>query len=83
MITDYIDENVTEMGIITKNQHEFRKGHYYKSNLLTFNEELSCSLEKGRAIDVIYPDFAKALDTVPHKCLAYKLCTMVLEGTIN
>uniref|UniRef100_A0A8C5MLW7 Reverse transcriptase domain-containing protein n=1 Tax=Leptobrachium leishanense TaxID=445787 RepID=A0A8C5MLW7_9ANUR len=44
-----------------------------QTNLITFYEEVSRSIDQGVAVDVIYLDFAKAFDTVPHKRLLLKL----------
>ncbi|XP_073451441.1 uncharacterized protein [Aquarana catesbeiana] len=34
---------------------------------------VSCHLDKASPVDVVYLDFAKAFDAVPHKCLLYKI----------
>ena len=39
------------------------------TNLLTFYEEVSCDLHRGRPVDVVYLAFAKAFHAAPHKCL--------------
>jgi hypothetical protein len=42
------------------------------TNLLTFFEKITSQLDGGEAVDVIYLDFAKAFDTVPHERLKKK-----------
>jgi len=43
------------------------------SNLLSFLDRVSEGVDAGKVIDVIYLDFAKAFDKVPHQRLLYKL----------
>ena len=44
-----------------------------QTNLISFYEEVSKTLDRGVAVDVIYLDFAKAFDTVPHTRLMCKV----------
>ena len=43
---------------------------------------MSCYLDRGSTIDVVYLDFAKAFDTVSHKCLLYKLRYVGMDHTV-
>src|SRR6218665_2392283 len=43
------------------------------TNLLEFLEEVYEKLDEGRAVDVVYLDFAKAFDKVPHIRLGKKM----------
>uniref|UniRef100_A0A803J1V1 Reverse transcriptase domain-containing protein n=1 Tax=Xenopus tropicalis TaxID=8364 RepID=A0A803J1V1_XENTR len=53
-----------------------------QTNLVAFYEEVSRNLDAGMAVDVIYLDFAKAFDTVPHRRLMIKLRNIGLEHNI-
>ena len=48
-------------------QHGFRSGYSCVTKLLTIFEEWSSILDNNEALDVIYLDFRKAFDKVPHK----------------
>jgi len=43
------------------------------SNFLTFLDEVSGCVDEGENVDVLFLDFTKALDKVPHQRLSRKL----------
>ena len=73
LIKDHIDEFLLEKNNLSNRQHEFIKDRSCQANLIYFYEEVSKTLDRGVAVDVIYLDFAKAFDTVPHTRLMCKV----------
>ena len=55
-------------GLFTKEQHSFLPGRLCVTQLLTALEGWSKLLQDGIPIDVVYLDFSKAFNSVPHKC---------------
>ena len=52
------------------------------TNLLEFLESVTTSIDEGQAIDVMYLDFAKAFDKVPHLPLLAKLKAHAIDGNM-
>ena len=63
---------------ITPHQSGFQKGHSTLQLLLFFHQLITSKDE----IDVIYIDFRKAFDSVPHNELLVKLWNMGITGTL-
>ena len=59
--------------LINLSQHGFLKARSCLTNLLCFFEEITKWVDEGSPVDVIYLDFQKAFDKVPHQRLILKL----------
>eukprot|EP00061_Rhincodon_typus_P009870 g33691.t1 len=69
IVKDDISEYLEVHGKIEQSQHGFLKGTSCLTNLLELFEEATSRLDQGEQIDVIYLDFKKAFDKVPHRRL--------------
>ena len=83
-ITEFCDKNK----ILTPEQRGFRSKHSTTSNLLEVIHELTSLMDIGHSVDVITADFAKALDSISHNQLLYKLkmysiCAKYILGLKN
>ena len=59
--------------LINSSQHGFLKSKSCLTNLLCFFEEITKWVDEGSPVDIIYLDFQKAFDKVPHQRLILKL----------
>lgn len=62
-----------ENNILSPFQHGFRKGFSSTAQLLSPVHDFAASLDKFGQVDVVFVDFSKAFDRVPHKKLVFKL----------
>ena len=65
--------HLDEHKLITPCQHGFVKKHSCLTNLLEALEDWTKALDEGHSLDVIFLDYQKAFDTVPHRRLLKKL----------
>jgi len=82
IMRDMLLQSVTDKNILSCNQHGFRKRRSCLTNLLETFEAWTSALDEGFGIDVIYFDYRKAFDTVPHNHLMLKLTIFGLHGDI-
>ena len=73
IIRENMIEFLNKNSIINPNQHGFLEGKSCLTNLLETFEDWTTTLDEGYGLDVIYLDYKKAFDTVPHCRLIKKL----------
>ena len=64
-------------------QHGFRNKRSCLTNLLDFFHDVFDKYDECRSVDIIYLDFQKAFDKVPHRRLLDKLLTHGICGSIH
>lgn len=81
-IADAITNYALSNGLIPAEQHGFLKGRSRETAVLTALEHWTKALDIKQLVDVIYFDFSKAFDRVPHCKLIYKLEKLGLPNNI-
>ena len=66
ILRDRIYSHLEISGRISERQCGFVKGRSCLTNLIEFFEEVKKMIDEGRAVDVVYMDFSKAFDKIPH-----------------
>ena len=83
IIRDSIVEHLKRHKLIKESQHGFTRGRSCLTNLLKFLEEVTRFVDKGCPVDIIYLDFSKAFDKVPHKHLLLKIRSLGIDEKIS
>ena len=73
IIRDRTKDFLVKHKLINPSHHGFLKARSCLTNLLCFLEEITKWVDEGSPVDVIYLDFQKAFDKVPHQRLILNL----------
>ena len=82
IIRDALEHHLESNCLINDSQHGFRRKRSCMTNLLEFYDTVTSNYDKRNNVDVIYLDFEKAFDTVPHERLLTKLASHGIRGNL-
>jgi hypothetical protein len=82
IIVDHVMAYISKFNLISRHQHGFMPKLSTVTNLLEYVDIVSNGLNHGNSVDVIYLDFAKAFDRVPHQRLILKLRSIGITGPL-
>ncbi|KAK4825741.1 hypothetical protein QYF61_002180 [Mycteria americana] len=83
IILSAITRHLQDNQVIRPSQHGFRKGRSCLTNLISFCDKVTCLVDEGKAVDVVYLDFRKAFGTISHSILLEKLAAHGLDGWLS
>ena len=73
---------MNDLNLYSNCQHGFRKKRSCMTQLLEVMEYLTDFFDEGNAVDIIYLDFKKAFDSVPHQRLLVKIKSYGISGNL-
>ena len=82
IISRAIRRHLDEHKQIRHSQHCFSKGKSCLTNLLSFYRKVFETIDEGDEYDIVYLDFSKAFDRVPHRKLLKKVKTHGIGGKV-
>ena len=82
IIKDQIVQFLELNQLLRDSQHGFMSGRSCLTNMLDFLETVIKDLDVGNSVDIVYLDFAKAFDKVPHGRLIRKLEAHGIRGKL-
>ena len=82
LIAKHISVFVDQHNLLSVHQYGFRTGLSCTSQLIHLFHTWASALDNGKTTDVVFLDFAKAFDSVPHKRLIHRVSQYGIQGQI-
>ena len=82
ILRDNVVNHLNTHALLLKSQHGFTEGKSCLTNLLSFLEDATKATDESKPLDVIYLDFSKAFDKVPHKRLLHTIESHGIKGNV-
>jgi len=80
IVRDVITQHFNKFDVIMSSQHGLRRGRSCVTNLLAFLDKATSYRDDKQSVDIIFLDFAKAFDKVPHSRLISKIIVHGSDG---
>ena len=80
LVVNQVLDHVKGNSLLCEEQHGFQSGRSTVTNLLEALNVWTEALMHGLPVDVIYLDYAKAFDTVPHERLLRQISSFGIKG---
>ena len=78
-----MEEFLVKHKLINTSEHGFLRAKSCLTNILCFLEEITKWVDDGSPVDVVYLDFQKAFNKVPHQFFLFKLETHGIGNDVN
>ena len=82
IIKDRVVKHLNDFKLIRDSQHGFMRHKSCLTNLIKFYDTVEKMIDNGDAVDVVFLDFQKAFDKVPHQRLILKVKGFGIDGKI-
>ena len=76
IIKEVMVKHLEDNEILSPSQHGFRRNKSCLTNLLEYWNQVTEALDRGHPVDIVFFDFSKAFDLVPHRRLILKLSSV-------
>ena len=82
IVRKHIMDHLVDNNLISEHQHGFVPGRSCITQLLEVMDYWTEALDEGGSVDVVYMDYQKAFDSVPHRRLILKLESTGIKGNV-